>query len=141
MKKLIILLIGLFVATNCFGFETQTAVENSKYAAAVMRETGVNVEALTIGIAKEYLVLIAKNTDKPCDVFNWSDEQADEVTNVVDCFCRMAFLSDKTNEDWIAYMNLVGSTASLVETFGFERDEALNIAAKTIKDLNERYGE
>lgn len=141
MRKVILFLIGLFISMNSFAFETQTAVENSKYAAAVMRETGADVEALTIGIAKEYLVLIIKNTDKPCDVFNWSDEQADEVTAVVDNFCRMAFLSDKTNEDWIAYMNLVGSTASLVETFGFERDEALNIAAKTIKDLNERYGE
>ena len=143
MRKVLVLLIGLFVAANCFGFETQTAVENSKYAAVVMQEVGATVEQATVYVAKKYLVLIAKNMNKPADVFNWSDEQADEVTAVVDNLYHSIYLGKDCNEDvftnemWVTQMNLVESIADLVETFGFGRDEALNIAIKTINDLIE----
>ena len=146
MRKVLAVLIGSLLTVNCFAFETQTAVENSEFAGYVMRELDTTAEKLTVCVAKEFLIRIAMNMHRPLDVFYWDDEQADEVTNVVDNFCHLLFLGSDdieyvTNEMWVTGMNLVDSTAALVETFGFERDKALNIAIKTIKDLNEEYGD
>lgn len=149
MRKVIItILFGLFIAMNSFAFETQKAVENSACATSIMQETGATVEELTVWVAKEYLILIAKNAKKPLDVFNWSDEQADEVTDVVNRFYYIALVGRDYEKYtfgdamlYEAFTGLVNSTATLVETLGFDEDKAFDVAVKTIKDLNEKYGE
>lgn len=149
MRKVIVtILFGLFIAMNSFAFETQTAVENSACATSIIQETGATVEKLTVWVAKEYLILIVKNTNKPLDVFNWSDEQADEVSEVVNNFFYTALVGRDYKEFtygnamlYEAFTGLVNSTAALVETFGFDKDNAFDIAVKTIRDLNEKYGE
>lgn len=149
MRKVIVtILFGLFIAMNSFAFETQTAVENSACATSIMQETGATVEKLTVWVAKEYLILIAKNANKPLDVFNWSDEQADEVSEVVNSFFYTALVGRDYKEFtygnamlYEAFTGLVNSTAALVETFGFDKDNAFDVAVKTIRDLNEKYGE
>ena len=148
MRKVLLFLVGLFVTVNCFAFETQTAVENSAAATSVIQETGASVELLTVWVAKECLVCIVKNMGKPCDVFNWDDDKAEEVSAVVDDYYCLVLLGrdcDKLeNEYALTFTNItifIEDVATLVETFGFDENNALDIAVKTLTDITEKYRE
>ena len=148
MKRLLVLLMALILGTSAFAFETQTAVENSEFAGYVMEECDITVVHLTTFVARECLIRIVKNMGKPCNVFNWDDDKAEEVSAVVDDFFCLVMLGkyydELENKDALLYKNttiFVEDVATLVETFGFDENKALDVAVKTIRDLNEEYGE
>ena len=146
MRKTILILISLILMTfNGFAFDTQTAVENSEFATAVMEELNMSAEQATVFVAEKCLIWIAKNMHRPLDVFDWDDDKAEEVSAVVNDFYCLALLGREYDEleyrDAVLYENVtifVEDVATLVETFGFDAYKALDVAVKTTQDI---YGE